>query len=196
MSEKENALQVGSKFKTTAVGIVATGKPSWAEWECALSVTASIVKSSPFWLGDMLNFGEHTYGQKYSQAIDDLGLDPGYLRNVAYVCGRVELSFRNDKLSFSHHTAVAPCDPADQKKWIDLAVSNKWTVAQLREAMKGEEEPGEAGDAPDEDDELSTLIREIEEYLDGLADNHARSTALEAMLRKIKALAAKYRAAA
>jgi len=189
----ENALQVGSKFKTTAVGIVTTGKPSWAEWECALSVTASILKSSPFWLGDMLNYGEHHFGEKYTQAINDLGMDPGYLRNVAYVCGRVELSLRSDKLTFSHHQLVAPCDPEDQKKWITLAANNKWTVAQLREAMKGEEEPGEAGDAPEEGDELAVLIREIEEYLDGLADNHARSTALEAMLRKIKALAAKYR---
>lgn len=191
----ETTLSVGAKYKTSAVGLVAKGKPSYAEWEIALSVVCGIAKSCPWWIGDLLNLGEHTYGETYSQALAATGFDEGYLKNCKWVASHVEMSRRRDNLSFSHHQEVAPFDPEDQDKWLERAVKNHWSCKQLREAIQGEraEQEGEAGEAPEEDGELTNLIDEIEEYLDGLPDNHARGAALETMLRKIKTLAAKYR---
>lgn len=190
----ETTLEVGVKFKTSAVGITSTAKCTWAEWECALSVTASIVKSSPFWLGDMLCIGHSKFGEKYSQAINDTGFDPSYLANLKYVCSRVDLSRRREELSFSHHQEVASLDPKDQDKWLALAVTNKWTRAQLREALQKDngEDQGDVEDS-DGDDELSDIIGEIAEYLDGLSDNHERATAIRMMFSKLKAFAAKYK---
>jgi len=190
MSEtKTGVLSIGAKYQTSAVGLVAKGKATYAQWEVALSVACGIAKSCPFWIGDLLNIGEHTYGESYTQAINDTGFDPGYLRNLKWTCSRVDLSVRSDKLSFTHHSLVAPCDPADQKKWITLAVNNKWTVKELREAMhEGEEVEDGEGDAED----LGDVLHAVQDFLDGLPDDAQRLAAVKGIERKLKALEKKY----
>ena len=187
----EDTLQVGAKFKTSAVGLVAKGKATIVEWEIALSVACGIAKSSPWWIGDLLNIGEHTYGEKYSQALNDTGFDPGYLRNLSYVCGRVQLSLRSDKLHFSHHVLVASREPDEQKKWIILAVNNKWTVKQMREAMQGKDED-DVGDLADGDVDLGAVLETLRDYLDGLEDDACRLVAIHGIERKLRALEKKY----
>ncbi len=187
-------LVVGAKFKTSAVALVAVGKPTYGEWEVSLSVVAGISRSCQWWLGDLLNLGHSKFGEKYSQAVDELGYDPAYLRNLAYVCGRVQMSLRSDNLTFSHHTLVAALNPEEQKKWITLAVNNKWTVKQMKEAMQ-QEDGEDQGDVEEGegDDELSNLVHEIEDYLDQLDDNRSRAAAIRVMLRSLKGMAQKYR---
>lgn len=135
-------LEIGSKFKTGPVGItvVEGAKPTYAQWEIALNVLTGIHQSMPFWIGDMLNIGEHTYGQTYSQALEATGLAMETLANYKSVCARVTTSFRNELLSYSHHALVAACEPPVQKKWLDLAAKKKMTVAELREAMQGKDD--------------------------------------------------------
>jgi len=185
----ETSLQVGAKYKTTAVGLVAKGKATYGEWEVALSVACGIAKSCPWWIGDLLNIGEHTYGETYSQALTATGFDEGYLRNLKYVSSRVELSLRSDNLTFSHHTLVAPLQPDEQRQWLTLAANNKWTVAQLREAMhEGEDQ----GDVEGEADDLGEVIATVQEFLDGLEDDARRLAALHGIERKLKSLEKKY----
>jgi hypothetical protein len=193
MSAAKEIVPVGSKFTTSAVGLVAISKPTWGEWECALSVVGGISRSCQWWLGDMLNLGHSTFGEKYTQAINDLKLDPGYLRNVSYVCGRVQLSLRSDKLTFSHHTLVAPLESPEQKKWIILAVNNGWTVAELRQAMRGNDAE-DAEEAFDGDDELAEVIQGIESYLEGLADDGERLVAVRGLERRLRGLEKRYAA--
>jgi hypothetical protein len=188
-TEKE-IVPVGSKFRTSAVGLVATSRPTWGEWEVALTVVSGITRSCQWWLGDMLNLGHSTFGEKYSQAINELGYDPGYLRNLSYVCERVQLSLRSDKLTFSHHTLVAPLEPPDQKKWIILAVNNGWTVAELRQAMRGNDTE-DAEEATDED-EMAEVVKAIEDFLDTLADDGERLVAVRGLERRMRALEKKY----
>jgi hypothetical protein len=190
MSEpKSDALSIGAKYQTSAVGLVAKGKATYGQWEVALSVACGIAKSCPFWIGDLLNIGEHTYGEMYSQALNDTGFDPGYLRNVKWTCSRVELSLRSDKLSFTHHSLVAPCDPADQKKWLGKAVANHWTVKELREAMH---EGEEAGDSDGDAEDLGDVLHAVQEFLDGLPDDAQRLAAVKGIERKLKALEKRY----
>jgi hypothetical protein len=190
MSEtKTDALSIGAKYQTSAVGLTAKGKATYGQWEVALSVACGIAKSCPFWIGDLLCIGESTYGEKYSQAINDTGFDPGYLRNLKYVCHQVELSLRSDNLTFSHHALVAPCDPADQKKWLGKAVANHWTVKELREAMH---EGEGAGDIDGDAEDLGDVLHAVQEYLDGLADDAERLAALHGIERKLRALEKKY----
>ena len=129
----------------------------------------------------------------YSQALNDTGFDPGYLRNLKYVCSRVELSLRSDKLTFSHHTLVAPCDPADQKKWLTLAANNHWTVKELREAMQAEngEDQGDVEDSEGGDD-LVEVMHDIEVYLNTLESDSERLAAVKGLERRMKKLEKRY----
>ncbi|KKK58089.1 hypothetical protein LCGC14_3047940, partial [marine sediment metagenome] len=60
-----------------------------------------------WWWGDWVNFGERVYGEKYSQAIEDSGLDGQTLRIMAYTSNEFEVLRRRNNLSWSHHREVA-----------------------------------------------------------------------------------------
>lgn len=186
-----SAIEIGSKYKTTAVGLVAKTNADYGEWEVALGVCCDLHRSSQWWIGDLLNIGEHTYGETYSQALDATGFDEGYLRNLKYVTSRIPLSLRSDKLTFSHHQLVAPLEPDLQEAWIGRAIENHWTVKQMREAMQGEGE--DLGDDDGEgdgtsDEELDALIEELDDYISKL-NGSRRSAAIKRVLRNLKALA-------
>ena len=44
------------------------GSPPYAEWEQCGAVLRQIDGAVQWWLGDWLNYGEHAYGEQYSQA--------------------------------------------------------------------------------------------------------------------------------
>ena len=48
----------------------------------------------------------------YDDIADETGYDKQALRDIKYVAQNVELSLRNDNLSFSHHKEVASLPPS------------------------------------------------------------------------------------
>ena len=107
-------------------------------------------------IGDWINFGEDKFAgaapgngsadglihqTRYDLAVRNLPLEYGTLRNIASVCRRVPLSFRNDKLLFSHHVVVASLEPAKQKKYLGMAAakSPRMPVAELRQLVRENE---------------------------------------------------------
>jgi hypothetical protein len=89
-----------------------------------------------WWLADWLRFGsEQKWGEKYDEALK-LGFDYGVARNADYVAGKFEdLSRRRDKLSWSHHAAVASLDPAEADRFLDEAIENEWSEKVLRKEV-------------------------------------------------------------
>lgn len=69
-----------------------------------------------WWIGDWLNYGEARYGEKYTQAVEDLGRSKQLLMNYASVAKRVETSRRNEKVDYSIHVEVACLPPKEQVK--------------------------------------------------------------------------------
>src|SRR5437667_7006511 len=99
-----DTLELGSfKFKTTA--LVVQGTPTFDEWEHCGTVLRRIEGAVQFWIGDWLNYGEHAYGEKYAQAVNETQADTW--KNYAWVSHQVKKSTRVDDLSWSHHREVA-----------------------------------------------------------------------------------------
>lgn len=98
---------------------------SFEQWEHCGEWIKRANGSVHFWLGDWLNYGEKKWGEKYSQVLEDTGIDYGVLRNDAYVAGKVDLSRRRDNLSFAHHQDIADLRPEEQEKLLDIAEKEK-----------------------------------------------------------------------
>lgn len=81
-----------------------------------------------WWIGDWLNYGEHRYGEKYTQAVQELGRRKQVLMNYASVAKRVEPSRRRDDLDYSIHVEVACLPPAQQQKVLAQAAKEKDTT--------------------------------------------------------------------
>ncbi len=124
-------IQLGG-FRLSEVGVEIKGKPTLEEWREAMLIVNRCNASAMWWLGDMLNFGEASYGELSSQEDGDGKYDYKTLRQARWVCNQIELSRRLDILSFGHHDAVASLPPAEQSKWLREAASCEWSVSRLR----------------------------------------------------------------
>lgn len=104
-------------------------------FESILRAAGEIKTAMSFIIGDLLNFGDARYGERYAQALDATGLSYSTLTNYASVMRKVAPSRRREGLRFGHHSEVAPLQPAQQIEWLDKAEANGWTRAELRDAM-------------------------------------------------------------
>ncbi len=124
------------KFTLTHTGLLASGEPTYTEWEDCGKFLKQADKAVQFWIGDWLNFGEKKYGETYTQALEATDYNYGTLRDSKWVSSRIELSRRRDNLEFSMHREVAPLDPDEQDFWLDRAEEFGWTRSDLRHALR------------------------------------------------------------
>lgn len=101
-----------------------------------LRALGEVKTATSFHIGDLINFADARYGERYSQVVEATGLVYETISNYAYVCRQVAPSRRRESLRFSHHEAVARFEPAEQDRWLDDAERNRWSRDQLREAIK------------------------------------------------------------
>jgi hypothetical protein len=112
-----------------------------------------LTRSSPWWLGDWIRYGNTKFGEKYSRVSAITGYDRQTLMNMVYVASRFEISRRRENLSWSHHETVASLEPAEQDSWLGLAADQKLSVADLRveiRAHKRTDDPDANGKAESE----------------------------------------------
>lgn len=108
---------------------------------------------SNWWVGDWLQYGATRWGEKYSEAARITGYDVKTLRNIAYVAKRFDLSRRRDKLTWSHHAELAQLKPNEQDGWLDRALTDQLSVADLRTELRSTQRASRAagndtGDEP------------------------------------------------
>lgn len=113
-------------------------------WQTLMLALPKLNDTVKWALGDALNYGEARFGNKYTAAMDATGISVERLRNYAWIARKVELSLRNDKLSWSHHMEVADLPPAEQKEWLAYAVEKKLSTRELRSAIDAAEEEEKA----------------------------------------------------
>lgn len=94
-----------------------------------------------WWWGDYLNAFEEDWGEMYSQALEESDYSYQTLRNAKWVCGKIDLSLRKDKLSFTHHAYVAGQEPEAIARLLRDAEAGSWSTATIRLAARQERDP-------------------------------------------------------
>jgi hypothetical protein len=117
---------------------------SFEEWRHLGGRIAMYSTASAWWLGDWLAFGQMKYGRRYREALGQTGLDYQTLRNYAMVARRFEPSRRRDNLAFQHHAEVCSLSDSEQDCWLDLALRNHWSKAELRRQVRAARPPPRA----------------------------------------------------
>lgn len=107
-------------------------------WAALGPMLLGAVRASMWWIGDWINHGRHTYGAKYTAALELTGLSYTTLANAANVAGRVEFSRRRENLDFWHHAEVVfgAKDETTWDAWFERAVSEGLTRSQLRAEIR------------------------------------------------------------
>lgn len=104
----------------------------YPEWVAAGRHLGALGRRSPWLLADWIRFGNAKFGERYARATRITGYDVQTLMNMVYVAARFEISRRREVLSWSHHEAVAPLESDEQDRWLDRAVADRLSVADLR----------------------------------------------------------------
>jgi hypothetical protein len=119
---------------TTPVSLSLPEGMEYDQWRDALHMYAKLGKASQFWIGDALQYGEDRFGELYAQAASETGYSSESLRGMQWVASRIPASVRRLTLSWSHHQVAAGSE--DPKTWLDTAEAERWTVKELRHAIK------------------------------------------------------------
>ena len=116
----------------------------FAEWENAISAVAGIKRNNPFWIGDLLNIGEDTFGEGYSQVIDDFGFhNSQVVANYKYVARSVTPKVRRmKKLFWAHHRTVSKYKQTDQSALLKWCEKLKFNTVEFSRIMKMAREDG------------------------------------------------------
>jgi hypothetical protein len=128
--------QLGIPGTLSPTGLELPEDLTYDQWEQVGGTLRLMEGAVQFWIGDWIRYGQRRYGEMYSQALETTDYEHGSLRNMVYVAEQVELSLRNDNLSFAHHVAVAPLPPEKQSEMLDRAEKDGLSVTSLRAIIK------------------------------------------------------------
>jgi hypothetical protein len=136
-TERYPPFAIRARTKTTAVAWLAHARLTLDEWQGYGSRLGVVSKSTNWWLGDWVRFGQRHYDQRYREAALVTGYDEQTLMNFAYVASRYDISRRRETLSWSHHAELAALDAPSQDLWLDHAAFRGLSIRQLRAAVRG-----------------------------------------------------------
>lgn len=131
------------RFQLKATGIIIPDDLESEEWLDVFRVLRKLDEAIQWAVGDLANHAESKWGETYTSMSDITGYSEKSLREYAYVSRSIQMSIRMDKLSFGHHQLVAGMKDAltkeplipEQRKWLELASENSWSIKALREAI-------------------------------------------------------------
>jgi hypothetical protein len=131
-----------------------------AEWTAVGRRLGTMGRCGQWGLGDWIRYGNTRFGEKYTRAAKITGYDVQTLTNMVYVASKFEISRRREMLSWSHHETLAALDPHDQNFWLERAVAEKLSVADLRTELRSARRHSKTSTAGTDkpDDATATLV--------------------------------------
>lgn len=143
--ETETANLIEEYVEITETGARFKKKPPFKKWLVIAEFPQAIRSRSQWWIGDVLNYGEDEYGEKYAQAVDEHGKSESRLQTYASVCRRFEPSRRRREVSFDHHAECAALLPQEADRVLAEAIKMRWSKMDVRaERIRIQEQSGQA----------------------------------------------------
>ena len=113
------------------------------EWKSLGQSLRQVEGSVQFWIGDWARFGEkqgftgkYVSPKVYDELEEITGLNRQTIQQYKSTATMLDSNLRNDNLSFTHHRAVAPLPPEEQKHFLQKASEENLSVSKLREEIQ------------------------------------------------------------
>jgi hypothetical protein len=133
--QKENEL-LTLPGKVTATSLELPPRLDYDEWRVVGLRLAQLKEFTNWAIGDWLNYGEsQPWGERYTQAAADTGIQPDRLMILKYVASRVSNLIRNKNLKWSFHYEVAKLPAERQQYWLDCAAQGHWSLQELKDSL-------------------------------------------------------------
>jgi hypothetical protein len=112
--------------------------PTLADWTDAFRLACAAEESSPYWIGDLMNYAENRadWRARLDQATSIGGYARHTLLNRAYISRHVTGKARDVSPSLAHSEKVAPLPPEEQVDILAEARVEGWTARELGTRVK------------------------------------------------------------
>jgi hypothetical protein len=170
----------------TMTSLVLPEQLTWDTYEAIGAWLGTVKRSSSWWLGDWLAYGERTFQERAAQAHASTGLAEQTLLNLATISRRVPPAVRREGVPVHLHAELTSLPPVEQDRWLARIEREGWTRATLRERMQeegrgalppaGEEYPplDAGGPSPALEDVARSVVHAAKSYgADYLIPRHA-----------------------
>lgn len=133
---------LGDHFCITRSGLQISGKPSFDDCHELWESLRTLEHGLPFAIGDAAKYIRARFGERADQIISEAtGVSFETIRAYEWAADKIPVERRQmDKLTYSHHQAVAKLPPKEQTKWLTKAAEGNgekpWPVKQLKSALK------------------------------------------------------------
>lgn len=107
-----------------------------SEYEALGAFLGKALKDLQFAIGDYLLEGERRFGQEAYQLQESLGISAESKAQYVRVSQAIERPRRRQELSWSHHRAVCALGEESQDEWLERAVENQWSKAELEAHLR------------------------------------------------------------
>jgi hypothetical protein len=135
-------------FKFTLTGLEVVGKPTFPHCERKYIELSELKRLTPIWLGDMLNYMEKVYGDKYAQVLDPTGYSYQTAANQKSVMGKVSPEVRQPGLTFTHYRIASPFERSEQRKLLKKAKDENLNTTAFNHLARIEKRKAEHGTLP------------------------------------------------
>lgn len=127
-----SGIVTGNQGQITATALHLNKNITFEEWQEIGSHLSALAKGMLFWVGDWLNYGEKTYGESYAQAMDITGYSYATVKMAKYISSKFPPEDRNEKLTFTHYSAVVGEDKTKALQLLDKAANDELSVKELK----------------------------------------------------------------
>jgi N6-adenosine-specific RNA methylase IME4 len=136
LTRQGDSMTVGA-FELTRTALLVHGDPSFDEWARIGEFIRLVNSGAQWWWGDWLNYGEGAYPERFSQAQEATGWEPGTLYTYSWVARSVPASNRLEAVPFGHYqNGLAALPPEEQAEWAEKVRAEKWSRGELRTALR------------------------------------------------------------
>lgn len=123
-------------FDLTKTGAVPHGEPTYDEWQAAFEWAQKVEKASPFWIGDLLTYGDR-FGEMASQVLEATHYAVQTCKNAKHTCKMIPPDRRRPGVPFAHHQEVAALKTVEeQDHWLEKCEAEGLTRDELRVQIK------------------------------------------------------------
>lgn len=126
---------------------------SFEEWRSALYHADQLVAAGPWFLVDLMAYGQRHFGERHSQALPTVEEDPdgasqSRMKQAAWMAGIYPTTgTRVPGLSYTHHRVAAELDPKDRAEVLGEALSERLSTRELLTRVKDRQEQARSIDA-------------------------------------------------
>ncbi len=135
-------------FRFTRTGVEVIGSPAFSHCEKKVIQSKEMKRLAPIWLGDLLNYMERQWGDKYAQVLDPLGYSYQTAANAKSVMGKVAPSARQPDLTLTHYKIAAPFDPPEQERLLRRAKEEGLNTTEFNRIARQEKRKAKHGILP------------------------------------------------